>query len=245
MRAVILAGGKGARMAPYTTVLPKPLMPIGDVPIVEIVVRQLKSAGIDRITMSVGHLAELLRAFFGDGSRHGVRLDYVVEEDPLGTVGPLAFIDGLTDPFILMNGDVLTDLDYGDFIRAHRSAGGIATIATHVRDVHVDFGVIKADAAGRLTEYIEKPTLQYAVSMGIYLLEPSIVSQIEKGVRLDFPDLIRRLIARGERVVSYPHRGYWLDIGRPEDHERAVNEFEARRTHFLRPQNIDPPEPSE
>lgn len=232
-------------MAPYTTVLPKPLMPIGDVPIVEIVLRQLKSAGIDRITMSVGHLAELLRAFFGDGSRLGVQLDYAIEREPLGTVGPLACIDGLNDPFLLMNGDVLTDLDYGDFVRAHSLGGGIATIATHVRDVHIDFGIIKADSAKRLTEYIEKPTLQYAVSMGIYLLEPRILDHVAKGVRLDFPDLIRRLIASGEKVVSYPHRGYWLDIGRPDDHERAVREFEARRDVFLRPPTNTPPVRSE
>jgi NDP-sugar pyrophosphorylase family protein len=232
-------------MAPYTTVLPKPLMPIGDVPIVEIVVRQLKAAGIDRITMSVGHLAELLRAFFGDGSRLGVQLDYVMEDEPLGTVGPLALIDDLDDSFLLMNGDVLTDLDYRDFVRSHRDAGGVATIATYLRNVYVDFGVIEADSAGLLTGYVEKPTLNYAVSMGIYLLEPRILQHIQKGVRLDFPDLIKLLIARGERVVSYRHRGYWLDIGRPEDHDRAVQEFASRRSEFLRPGKVDSSETTE
>lgn len=233
MRAVILAGGKGRRMAPYTTVLPKPLMPIGDVPILEVVLRQLKAAGFDRVTMSVGHLAHLLRAFFDDGSRLGLRIDYAVEPEPLGTVGPLASIDGLNETFLLMNGDVLTDLDYRELVSAHRSRGGVATIATYVRDVKIDFGVLQTDAKGRLTEYIEKPTLQYSVSMGIYLLEPASLRYVAKGVRLDFPDLIKTLIREGQNVVSFPFSGYWLDMGRPDDYERAVKDFEARKADFL------------
>lgn len=232
MRAVVLAGGKGARLAPYTTVLPKPLMPIGDAPIVEVVLRQLKAAGIDRVTMSVGHLAELLRAFLNDGSCFGLRLDYAFEREPLGTVGPLAMIDGLADTFLLMNGDVLTDLDYRELIRAHREGGGIATIATYPRDVNVDFGVVLADETNRLTEYIEKPTLKYRVSTGIYVLEPAILRYVKAGQRLDFPELIQELIADGQKVVSYPFNGYWLDIGRPDDYERAVKDFAARKAHF-------------
>jgi NDP-mannose synthase len=233
MRAVVLAGGKGTRMAPYTTVLPKPLMPIGDMPILEVVLRQLKAAGIDQVTMSVGHLAHLLRAFFDDGGRLGLRIDYAVEREPLGTVGPLALVDGLDQTFLLMNGDVLTDLDYRKLIDAHRARQAVATIATYVRDVRIDFGVLRTDADGRLTEYTEKPTLQYRVSMGIYVLEPAILRHVKKGLRLDFPDLIKTLIQNGENVVSYPFRGYWLDMGRPDDYERAVLEFEARKTDFL------------
>lgn len=233
MRAVILAGGKGTRLAPYTTVLPKPLMPIGEVPIVEVVLHQLKAAGIDRVTMLAGHLAHLLRAFFNDGGRLGLRIDYVVEPEPLGTIGPLTLIEDLDGTFLLMNGDVLTDLDYRKLIGAHRETGGIATIATYVRDVDIDFGIVETDEAGRLTEYIEKPTLQYRVSMGIYMLDPRILRCLKKGVRLDFPDLIKILIANGEKVVSYPFSGYWRDIGRHDDYDQAVTEFEARKAAFL------------
>lgn len=233
MRAVVLAGGKGTRMAPYTTVLPKPLMPVGDMPILEVVLRQLKAAGFDPVTISVGHLAHLLRAFFGDGSRLGIRIDYALEDEPLGTVGPLAMIGGLDETFLLMNGDVLTDLDYPKLIAAHRARHAVATIATYVRDAKIDFGVLRTDVDGRLTEYTEKPTLQYRVSMGVYVLEPAILNYIKKGVRLDFPDLIRTLIANDENVVSYPFGGYWLDMGRPDDYERAVAEFTARKNAFL------------
>jgi len=233
MRAVVLAGGKGARLAPYTTMLPKPLLPIGDVPIVEVVLRQLKAAGIERVTMSVGHLAELLRSFLSDGSCVGLPIDYAYDREPLGTVGPLASIDGLDSTFLLMNGDVLTDLDYRRLISAHRSGGGIATIATYEREVHVDFGVVRADESNRLTEYIEKPTLKYRVSMGIYVLEPAILRFISKGRRLDFPELMQTLIDVGERVVSYPFSGYWLDIGRPDDYALAVADFQARKAYFL------------
>jgi NDP-sugar pyrophosphorylase family protein len=202
-------------------------------PILEVVLRQLKAAGIDQVTMSVGHLAHLLRAFFDDGGRLGLRIDYAVEREPLGTVGPLALVDGLDETFLLMNGDVLTDLNYPKFIAAHRASQGVATIATYVREVKIDFGVLRTDADGRLTEYTEKPTLQYRVSMGIYLLEPVVLRYVRKGLRLDFPDLIKTMIRDGEKVVSYPFSGYWLDMGRPDDYERAVLEFEARKTDFL------------
>ena len=235
MRAVVLAGGKGTRLAPYTAVLPKPLMPIGDMPILEVVLRQLKAAGIEQVTMSVGHLAHLLRAFFDDGNRLGLRIDYALEREPLGTAGPLTLVDGLDETFLLMNGDVLTDLDYRKLIAAHRASQGVATIATFVRNVKIDFGVLRTDVDGRLTGYDEKPTLQYCVSMGIYVLEPIILKYVRKGLRLDFPDLIKALIRDGEKVVSYPFDGYWLDMGRPDDYERAVLEFEARKADFLPP----------
>ena len=233
VRAVILAGGKGTRLAPYTTVLPKPLMPIGDLPIVEVVVRQLKAAGIARITMSVGHLPHLLRAFFNDGSRLGLEVDYSLEPEPLGTAGPLALIDQLDDTFLLMNGDVLTDLKYAELIRAHKAGGGVATIATYVRDVKIDFGVVHTDGDNRLTNYVEKPTLQYRVSMGVYVLEPAVLRYVTRGRYLDFPDLIKTLIADEQKVVSYPFSGYWLDIGRPDDYERAVREFEEKKNDIL------------
>jgi NDP-mannose synthase len=233
MRAVILAGGKGTRLKPYTTVLPKPLMPLGDMPILEIVLRQLKSVGVTRVTLAVGHLAELLQAFFRSGSQLGLEIDYSVEETPLGTAGPLTLIQGLNDTFLMMNGDILTDLDYSDLLRFHRQRGAIATIATYVRKVKIDFGVIEADETGALVNYIEKPEHQYKVSMGIYVFEPALLTYLTPGERLDFPDLIKLLVSKGKAVASYPFSGYWLDMGRPDDYARAVEEFEDRRSDFL------------
>jgi NDP-sugar pyrophosphorylase family protein len=233
MRAVILAGGKGTRLMPYTTVLPKPLMPIGDMPILEVVLRQLKAAGIDRVTMAVGHLAELLQAFFGDGNRLGLPIDYSMEHKPLGTVGPLTLIPDLDSTLLMMNGDILTTLDYRDLIARHRMSGAVATIATYVRQVKIDFGVVEADAADVLTGYVEKPTLDYRVSMGIYVFEPEVLRYLKPGEYRDFPDLIKTLIGERKKVISYPFPGYWLDMGRPDDYARAVEEFEARRSEFL------------
>lgn len=233
MRAVILAGGRGTRLYPYTIVFPKPLMPIGDVPILEIVVRQLKYYGISDIVMAVGHLAELLMAYFGDGSRFGVQISYSRETYPLGTAGPLALIPGLDETFLVMNGDVLTTLDYRALIAYHRANGSVATIASHRRDARIDLGVIQTDATGRITDYIEKPVYHYLVSMGIYVFEPAVLRQIEPGQRLDFPDLVLRLLAAGERVQSYLFDGYWLDIGRPDDYSQATAEFEQLRKQFL------------
>lgn len=234
MRAVILAGGKGTRLAPYTMVLPKPLMPIGDMPILEVVVRQLKSHGFSRITMAVGHLAELLQAFFGDGRKFGIEIDYSIEDRPLGTAGPLAYIEEMDDTFLVMNGDILTTLDYSRLLKYHRSHGGIATIATHHRQVHIDFGVIDVNQSNELMNYTEKPTLEYLVSMGIYVFEARILQYITKEEYLDFPALVKSLLAKGEKVVGYPSREYWLDIGRPDDYAKASEEFERMREKFLK-----------
>ena len=233
MRAVILAGGRGTRLYPYTITFPKPLMPIDDMPILEVVVRQLKHHGICDITMAVGHLAELLMAYFGDGSRFGVRIDTSRETQPLGTAGPLALIPGLDETFMVMNGDVLTTLDYGALIAHHRASGSVATIASHQRDAKIDLGVIQTDATGRITDYIEKPTYHYLVSMGIYIFEPAVLRYIVPGRRMDFPDLVLSLVAAGEKVQSYPFDGYWLDIGRPDDYGQASAEFGRLRKQFL------------
>jgi NDP-mannose synthase len=235
MRAVILAGGKGQRLRPYTTVLPKPLMPIGDMPILEVVLRQLKMAGIDRVTMAVGHLAQLLQAFFGDGSRFGLEIDYSFEERPLGTVGPLTLIPTLKAEreFIVMNGDVLTTLDYNQLIARHRQSGAELTIATYRREVKIDFGVIEAGPGDLLTAYVEKPRFDYRVSMGVYCFGASVLERLEPGGYCDLPDLVKSLLAAGRKVASYPFDGYWLDIGRPDDYAVAIDEFESRRAEFL------------
>jgi NDP-sugar pyrophosphorylase family protein len=235
MRAVILAGGKGQRLRPYTTVLPKPLMPIGDMPILEVVLRQLKRAGVTHVTMAVGHLAELLQAFFGDGRRLGLTIDYSLEERPLGTVGPLTLIPSLAKErtFLMMNGDILTTLDYHALVRHHQECGAIATIATYQRQVRIDFGVIETDLDGSLTGYVEKPSIDYRVSMGVYCFDSRVLAMLKHNEHLDFPDLIKRLIAEGEKVASYPFDGYWLDIGRPDDYSVAIDQFESQRALFL------------
>lgn len=233
MKAVILAGGKGTRLAPYTAVLPKPLMPMGDMPILEVVLRQLKSRGVDHVDIAVGHLAELIMALFGNGAKIGLDIRYSIEDTPLGTAGPLTLIDGLDDTFLVMNGDILTTLDYSDLVRHHKAKGVAATIAMYTRQVKIDFGVLDTDAEGRLRDIIEKPTKEYSVSMGIYVFEPRVLRYLKHAERKDFPDLVKDLLAAGELVSTYPFSGYWLDIGRPDDFARAVEEFETRRREFL------------
>ena len=233
MKAVVLAGGKGTRLAPYTRVFPKPMLPIGDKAILEILLSQMKRAGINDVVLTVGHMAGLMRAFFQDGSHLGLKISYSFEEHPLGTAGPLAQIDGLTEPFMVTNGDVLTTLNLRDLIEFHRQQGGIATIATHHRNVHIDLGVIEVNGDHSVKNYIEKPNIPYQVSMGLYVFEPAVLAYIERGPRLDFPDLILRMLTAGERVVAYPFEGYWQDLGRPDDYEQANIDFERLRTDFL------------
>ena len=233
MQAVILAGGKGRRLRPYTTVLPKPLMPLGDMPIIEVVLRQLAASGFDQVTVAVGYLAELMMAYCGDGSKFGLKLSYSREEEPLGTAGPLALIDGLDDTFLVMNGDVLTSLDLRGLVERHRGSGAAATIATHQRQQQINYGIIENDEESRVTAYIEKPTYRYQVSMGIYVLEPAVLGFIPRGQYLDLPDLVRQLMAAGRPVLAHPFDGYWLDIGRHDDYEQAVEEFEGMRARLL------------
>jgi NDP-mannose synthase len=236
-RAVILAGGEGTRLRPYTTVLPKPLMPIGDRPVLDIVVRQLKAHGFERITMATGYLAELIEAFFRDGESYGIAIDYFREHEPLGTVGALALIEGVADDDVLvMNGDVLTDIDYGALLERHRASDAAATIATKERQIQVSLGVLRfadTDDPTRLTGYDEKPAIDYVASMGVYCFAPRALAHIKPGERLDFPDLVLRLIAAGDIVRSWLSDDYWLDIGRHDDYEQAQEEFESVRDRLI------------
>jgi NDP-sugar pyrophosphorylase family protein len=217
MKAVILAGGKGTRLKPYTTVFPKPLMPLGDKPILEIIIRQLKSHGFDEVIITVGHLAELIMAFFNDGSKFSVEIDYSREDKPLGTAGGLGLIKKeLNETFLMMNGDVLTTLDFSDLVNYHKRNGAIATIALKKRDVKIDFGVVELDVDNNIVGYSEKPEIEYLVSMGVYAFEPIVLEYIKPNEYLDFPDLIKKLISNGETVKGYVYDGYWLDIGRPD-----------------------------
>ena len=233
MKAVILAGGKGTRLAPYTTVLPKPLMPVGDMPILEVVLRQMAHYGFKDVTLAVGYLAELLMAYCGDGSKFGVQIDYSREEQPLGTAGPIALVSNLDETFLVMNGDLLTTLDYGEMYRYHKERGAIVTLAAYEREVKIDLGVIDIDVDNWVKDYIEKPTYQYSVSTGVYIFEPQVLDYIVFDQHLDLPDLMLRLKSQGHAINVYRFDGYWLDIGRHDDYELAMQEFDTHRLSFL------------
>ena len=234
MRAVILAGGRGTRLAPYTYVLPKPMMPIGDKAILEILLRQMKRAGINHVVLTVGHLAGLMRAFFQDGQQYDLDITYSYEATPLGTAGPLALVPNLDKTFMVSNGDVLTLLDFNDFIDFHHQQGGICSIAMHKHKVHIDLGVVEQNNGDYvITGYVEKPTLDYRVSMGVYIFEPRVLDYIPKNEYLDFPDLVKTLLANGERVIGYPFNGYWRDLGNPGDYTQACLDFDQMRSQFL------------
>ena len=234
VRVVILAGGKGTRLRPYTTVLPKPLMPIGEMPILEVVLRQLKSTGFKKITLSVNHLADLIQAFFGDGSALGLDISYCIENKPLGTAGCLSLVNNLTDTFLVMNGDLLTTLDYSAIVRRHINSRATATIGVFTREVKIDFGVLELGQNEELLEYKEKPSFEYLVSMGVNVLDKSVLDSIPKAQYLDMPMLMMKLKNAGKAVLSYRSDCEWLDIGRVDDYEMAVKAFEQSRDKYLR-----------
>ena len=234
LRSVILAGGKGVRLHPFTINFPKPLVPLGDTPVIEILMRRLLRAGITDITLTLGHLAELIMAYFAHRKElvGQLRLRYIQEEEPTGTAGSLSLISGLKETFLVMNGDLLTDLDFHALVDFHRRQKALLTIATHTRSVKIDLGVLEFDGDHQVTDYHEKPEHHYQVSTGVYVYEPAVLKHIEKGKHLDFPDLVLRLIARGERVCAYPTKCQWLDIGRPEDYARAQELYANNKEAF-------------
>ncbi len=221
------------RLRPYTAVLPKPLLPIGDRPVLDIVMCQLYAAGFKQITVATGYMGELIEAVLTHRNRQRIEIDYLREREPLGTVGALAMIEELYEPFLVMNGDVLTDLDYRGLLTAHVSSGAIATIASTTRHVQVSLGVLECEDGGRLTGYVEKPQLTYDVSMGVYCFSPQVLDYIESGVALDLPDLALRLIEHGEQVRTWHSDAYWVDLGRREDYELAIADFEEMRDRLL------------
>ena len=232
--AVVLAGGLGTRLRPYTTSLPKPLVPIaGELPILEIVLRQLAAGGFRRATVAIGHLGDLIQAAVGDGSRMRIEVDYATEDRPLGTIGPVVeILDRLPEHFLVLNGDILTDLDYAAVLGAHAASGAPLTIAAFERSVDTDFGVLELDG-DVVIGFQEKPSLRYSVSMGVYGLSRSTLLAYPPGRPLGFDELVLDLLRRGLHPRTHRHEGYWLDIGRPEDYERAIEEFPQQRASLL------------
>ncbi len=227
MHAVILAGGKGTRLRPYTTCVPKPLVPIGDrYSILEIVMHQLAHYGFTHVTLAIGHMGTLIRSFVGDGSRFGLQVTYLEEATPLGTIGPLlGALDGLPEHFLVMNGDVLTNLNYAKLLRGHAASSAPVTVATYAREVRSEFGVLDIDG-GTITHFREKPVFNFMVSMGIYGFSRETLQRYPAGRPFGFDDLVLDLLSRETRPASFPFDGYWLDIGRPEDYDRANADFD-------------------
>lgn len=227
--AIILAGGLGSRLRPYTVVLPKPLMPIGESPILEVIIKQLAHHGFKRIILAVNHQAHLLRAFFGDGSRFGVSIEYSLETQPLGTMGPLRLVDSLPENFIVMNGDVLCDLDFNKFFEDHERENRLFTISASKREQLIDYGVLGCED-GRLVQFTEKPRTPYLVSMGVYCVSRRVLDWVPENKPFGFDQLMLAFLAEGHKVNVEPHDGYWLDIGRPDDYFRAVEEWPTLKT---------------
>jgi NDP-sugar pyrophosphorylase family protein len=227
--AVVLAGGKGTRLRPFTHVLPKPLLPVGERPILDVVLSCLARDGCTRATIATGHLGHLIELFCGQGEKWSLELDYFREGHPLGTVGALVHLDPRPqERFIVMNGDVLSDLSFQALLDDHDASGADLTIASFRRRVRDELGILEHDADSRLVAYHEKPEHEYLVSMGIYVLEPHTLDLISPE-GMDFPSLVQALLDRNRPVHTCTHDGYWLDLGRPDDYARANEEFDALR----------------
>ena len=233
-RAVILAGGKGTRLRPYTLVLPKPLMPVGEYPILEIIIRQLVQFGFDHITLAVNHQAELIKAFFGNGEKWNIQIDYSLEGKPLSTMGPLKLISSLPDDFLIMNGDVLTDLNFGTLFDMHVAQSNIFTVSSYTREHKIDYGVLETNAQNKLSGFKEKPSATYQVSMGVYMASHKILDIIPEDTLYGFDHLMLALIEKGTPATVVNHNGYWLDIGRPDDYNIAIEKFDEARGLFLK-----------
>ena len=235
MRAIILAGGKGTRLKPYTYSLPKPLMPIGgEMPILEIILKQLKKNGFNHITIAVNYMAKIIKAFFDDGSEWDLKIDYSVEMKPLNTIGPLTLIENLPDNFLVMNGDILTDLDYSKFFEWHINSKNDISVTTFKRESIIDFGVLKYNENQEIFEFIEKPKYFFDVSMGIYALNKKVIDALPKNKSYGFDQLMIDGIKKKYKIKGYPHDSYWLDIGRNDDYQVANKDYIENKKKFIR-----------
>jgi NDP-sugar pyrophosphorylase family protein len=234
MQALILAGGQGTRLRPYTTLIPKALVPLGDIPVLELVLRQLKYYGFNEITLSVGHLAALLQAYFGDGRKWGVEINYLLEEKALGTAGPIAMLEDLPEDFLVMNADIVSDINYGELFEYHKRQKSVATVSVYQRVTQIEFGVLDIDPkTQRIGSFVEKPKLEHTVSIGVNVFNKRVKELIPENEFFGFDHLVKALLQENATVHAYPFSGYWLDIGRVDDYETAVNDFNSRRSVLL------------
>tara|TARA_B100001750_G_C15515656_1_gene606921 strand:+ start:1789 stop:2511 length:723 start_codon:yes stop_codon:yes gene_type:complete len=235
MKALILVGGKGTRLRPYTATIPKPLLPVGDMPILEIILKQLKNSGVNEVILAVGHMSQLFESFFQNGQQLGINIDYSFEDKPMGTAGAIALsIDHFDDDFIVMNGDLLTTLDYKKMFEFHQSKNSSGTVAISRREMKIDFGIVESDSSGMLSGYIEKPSYFYDFGMGVNIINKKAVKPLlVENEYIDMPDLMLRLREKGEKVYIYREDCFWLDMGRHEDYEKANEVFIERREDFL------------
>lgn len=224
MQTVMLVGGRGSRLDPYTRILPKPLFPIGDKPIAEILVHQLQAAGFDEIIMCLGYLADLIKLYFHDGRNYGLKIRYSLETEPLGTAGPLRLVNNLEDDVLVINGDELTTLDFRALYEHHVAMKADMTVAVQAKAVSSSFGVLEIKD-GQVTAYSEKPTINYWASMGIYVVNKRVLSLIPENKPFDMPDLVQGLLKEAAKVTSYESRDLWFDIGTMADLAKAKEVF--------------------
>jgi NDP-sugar pyrophosphorylase family protein len=223
-RAIILAGGRGTRLRPYTLAIPKPLVPIGEMPILEYVIRDLINCGFNHVTLSVNHYADLIKAFFGNGDKWGIKIDYILEDKPLSTMGPLTLINDLPENFLVLNSDILTDLDFSELLQKHIESGSVFTISSFKRQEKIDYGVLTVEN-DVLTEFGEKPVFDFSVSMGVYAVSKDVLNYIPKNEFFGFDHLMHSLLKEKLVVNVIEHKGYWLDIGRPDDYAKATEDI--------------------
>ena len=220
LEAVIMAGGTGTRLRPLTEDLPKPMLPVGDRPLLELIIDQLRQAGIKQVHLTTHYKRDLIAQHFGDGASFGVDINYVEEERPQGTAGALSRLDGLTGPLLVINGDILTQVDFRALLDFHQEHQAELTVAVREYESSVPYGVVETDGVA-VTAIREKPVTRHLINAGIYLLEPEVHKHIPPSQPYDMPDLINYLLSQGRRVVSFPIREYWLDIGQQEEYQQA------------------------
>lgn len=230
MEAIILAGGKGTRLKPYTITIPKPLVPIGEKAVLEILIGRLKKGGVTKITLCVNHLSDLIMAYFREGTKWGLKIKYSIEDKPLSTVAPIKLIEDLPNDFFVMNGDLLTDLDFRKLYDYHLKNKALLTVATYKRKVKIDFGVIEINRGKNIAVgFKEKPEYKFDVSMGVYVFHKKVLDFVPRNKPFGFDDLMTTLLQKKQNIKVYPYTGYWLDIGRAEDYEKALEDLKTLR----------------
>ena len=234
MQAILMAGGKGTRLRPFTNILPKALVPIGEISILEMVLQQLHRNGFKKIIIAVGHKAELIMAVIGNGNRFGLDIKYHYEDKPLGTIGALADLDDLEDNFLVMNGDICTNMSFRAFYQAHVESGAVGTVGTYRRFEKIELGILTPDEKNwKIVGFQEKPTYEFLVAMGVNAFNRSILKFIPKGKFFGFDDLMNKIVEENIDVRAFLFDGVWHDIGRVDDYEKMLKEFKVTPNIYL------------